>query len=428
MGVIVAEGLGKQFTRHHDTRPRSFKELFLKGPSGLAPAERFWALKDVAFSVAQGEALGLIGHNGAGKSTLLQLLCGIVPADEGRLSVSGHVSGLLELGTGFHPDLSGRENVYINGIIAGLTRREVEARFDDIVAFAELEHVIDSPLRTYSSGMKMRLGFAVAVHTEPDVLLIDEVLAVGDMAFQNKCLERIEAIRASGVTIVLVSHDLHQITRFCDKALWLRGGRVAGYGSAEAVVNAYKAEMANATRKRTPSDVPDRVTPSGAVLRVNETRFGSLEMEITSVCFRDARNQPLNAIEGGEPLAVEIGYRAPAPIPEPIFGLSITDPDGNVFLDVNTLTDGYSLPELSGEGVIVVRFERLDLSGGRYFVNVGVYERQWAFAYDYHWHVYPLDVDASQSKGVLLPPRCWQLEPHASAVGPERAIISWSKS
>ena len=224
--AIVVEDLGKRFRRYPADRPRTLKETVVRGLRRTRPVDDFWALRDISFSVAPGRMVGVVGPNGAGKSTLLRLVGGVGRVDEGQVKVNGRIGALLDLGAGFHPDLTGRENVYINGVVAGLTRGQVADRFADIVEFAELEEFIDSPLRTYSTGMHMRLGFAVAVHTDPDILLIDEILAVGDLAFQRKCLDRIDQFRARGCTILLVSHDTPSLRRLGDEVLGLRRGEL----------------------------------------------------------------------------------------------------------------------------------------------------------------------------------------------------------
>ena len=237
--AVVVEGLGKQYKVYHADRPWTLHETLVKGLRRLQPAERFWALRDISFSVAPGRVVGLVGPNGSGKSTLLRLIGGVGRPEEGSIAVNKRIGGLLDLGTGFHPDLTGRENVFVNGVISGLTRREVADRFDSIVAFAELEAFIDNPIRTYSTGMQMRLGFAIAIHARPEILLIDEILSVGDHSFQRKCLERIAQFKAEGCTILIVSHDTGQICEFCDEAIWLNSGRLVLHDSPELVVDKY---------------------------------------------------------------------------------------------------------------------------------------------------------------------------------------------
>jgi len=427
--AIVVQNLSKSFRRYDADRPQTLKEAFLHGLGSLrrlAPKEPFCALRDVSFSVAPGRMVGVIGPNGAGKSTLLRLVGGVGRPDEGEVTVQGRIGALLDLGIGFHPDLTGRENVFVNGVIAGLTRNKVARRFDSIVEFAELEPFIDSPLRTYSTGMQMRLGFAVAVHTDPEILLIDEILAVGDLAFQRKCLDQIAQFKAGGCTILLVSHDANAIQQLCDEALWLRHGQLVAYGPADVVTGQYVAEMSAETRRRTPTTRPSVHTPAGTELRVNENRFGSLEMEIVAVRLLDAAGFPVTELDSGDPLCVEIAYRAPEPIQAPIFGVTISQEDGFVCYDTSTAATGISLPAIHGPGCITFQIERLDLIGGQYYVDVGTYEREWAYAYDYHWHVYPLLVHSTGGeKGVLRPPHRWEFggspthSADASMSGPE---------
>jgi len=411
--AIIVQNLSKSFRRYHADRPRTLKEAFLHGLDGLrrvAPKERFWALCDVSFSVASGHMIGVIGPNGAGKSTLLRLIGGIGRPDKGQVTVHGRIGALLDLGTGFHPDLTGRENVFVNGVIAGLTRDEVVQRFDSIVAFAELEEFIDNPLHTYSTGMQMRLGFAVAAHTDPEILLIDEILAVGDLAFQRKCLDRIDQFKAQGHTIILVSHDTGAIQQLCDKALWLRRGRLVTYGPADLVVGQYVAEMSTETKRRTPSTKPVMLTPNGIELRINENRFGSMEMEIAAVRLLDTAGLPVTELEGGQPLSIEIEYLAPEPVDAPIFGVIISREDGLVCYDIHTAAAGLTLPTVQGRGTVMLELERLDLVGGQYYADVSVYERDWSYTYDSQWHVYPLLIHPTEhDKGVLHPPAHWKI-------------------
>lgn len=409
--AIIAHEVGKKFRLHHADRPKQLKELFVRGPRQLKPKGHFWALRQVSFEVKAGQAVGIIGRNGSGKSTLLRLISDIMRPDEGYVKTQGRLGALLDLGTGFHPDLTGRENVFTDGIITGLTRQEVKQHFDSIVAFAELEDFIDSPLRTYSSGMQMRLAFAIAVHTDPDILLIDEVLAVGDIAFQQKCLDRIEEFKRRGCTIVLVSHDPETTKRFCDEAIWLQGGELIIHDRADVVTDKYVEMMRVETHRRTPSDYPVEEATSGAQLKINQNRFGSLELKIIGVHLFDQAGLPVTELDSGEPLTVEIEYLAPEPIEAPIFGVDIVRADGKVCCDTSTAVAGLTLPALQGRGRINLHLERLDLIGNQYYVDVGVYEREWAYAYDYHWQVYPLIIRQTpgDKTGVMRPPHCWTL-------------------
>ena len=409
--TVIVQNLSKSFRRYHADRPRTLREAFLRGWRHLAPEERFWALRDVSLSLAPGRALGVIGPNGAGKSTLLRLIGGVGRPDEGDIIVHGRIGALLGLGAGFHPDLTGRENVFVNGVIAGLTRREVARRLDSIVAFAELEEFIDSPLRTYSSGMRMRLAFAVAVHTEPEILLIDEVLAVGDVAFRRKCFERIDQFKSEGCTILFVSHDVNQIQRLCDEALWLRQGQVVAHGDPQVVAHNYVTEMTKGTQQHTSATPPGPETPRVNGPPTNKNRLGSQELEIVGVRLLDRRGFPVTELDSGNPLCVEIEYSAPHPVDAPIFGVSISCEDRQICCNTNTAAVGLTLPTLQGRGQVTLQFERLDLIGGQYYVNVGVYEQKWAYAYDYHWHVYPLVIRPTNGgkMGILHPPHHWEI-------------------
>jgi lipopolysaccharide transport system ATP-binding protein len=408
--AIVVQGLGKRFYRPQADRPVTLKETLLHSWHRTKSAKDFWALQNVSFSIAPGRMVGVLGSNGAGKSTLLRLLGGVGRPDKGSVRVNGRIGALLDLGVGFHPDLTGRENVFISGIVAGLTRQEVTQRFKSIVNFAELQQFIDSPLRTYSTGMQMRLAFAVAIHTAPDILLIDEVLAVGDIAFQRKCIEQIMDFKAKGCTIILVSHSPTQVQQLCDEVLWLRAGQLIAHGDPEVVTGQYIAEMTAETRKRTPVVRPDLRTPTGTILQINKNRFGSLELEILAARLLDPEGFAVAELNSGDSLRVEIEYWAAETIDAPIFGVTITDKNGQVCYDTSTVAAELSLPPVQGRGRIALQFERLDLSGGQYYVNVGVYERNWAYAYDYHWHVYPLLIRSiAGEKGFLRPPCYWEV-------------------
>jgi len=235
---IIVEGLSKRYWLEGEA-PRTLQQALSQLVGAARRRKPFWALRDVSFAVEAGESVALIGSNGAGKSTLLRMLCGLGRPTTGRARVEGRVAALLDLGVGFHPMLSGRENVYVSGVVSGLRQAEIRERFDEIVAFAEIGPFIDQPLRTYSAGMLVRLAFAVAMHVDPDVLIIDEALAVGDASFQHKCLERIESFRNAGKTLLLVAHDMDLVRSFCDRAVWLRRGQVVGDGPAELITEAY---------------------------------------------------------------------------------------------------------------------------------------------------------------------------------------------
>jgi lipopolysaccharide transport system ATP-binding protein len=407
--LVKADNVGKTFIRRSDAG--RWRDL-AAGVWRRSAQEPLWALRGVSFEVAAGEMLGIVGANGAGKSTLLRLLGGIGKPTTGRVEIHGRIGALLELGGGFQGDLTGRENAILAAVVAGLLKREAVERLPEIVWFAELEDFIDLPVRTYSTGMIMRLAFAVAVHTDPEIMLIDEYLSVGDLAFQAKCAARIAELRGRGCAIVLVSHSMDQVRELCDRALWLRRGEVVACDSARSVAAAYEQEMREESLRRTPA-APARSTDTGTELRPRENRFGSLEMEITGVVLR-----PGPALTTGGTLGIEIEYHAESSLPAPVFAVSISRPDGTVCFDTNTLSARVAVAQVKGSGTIRLVIDRLDLATGSYFVDVGVFESSWSHAYDYHWHVYQLNVEGgSAHKGILAPPCRWSL---AEATGPPR--------
>jgi lipopolysaccharide transport system ATP-binding protein len=409
--VIRAEGVGKQFKRFDPSRPQTLKDIFVAGLKlrRLRPRDRFWALRGVSFEISRGEMLGIVGHNGAGKSTLLQLLGGVVRPTEGVVAIRGRVGALLELGSGFSPDLTGRENVFVAGVVAGLSRAEVAARLDAIIGFAELEDAMEQPVRAYSTGMQMRLAFAVAIHCDPQILLVDEFLSVGDLAFQTKCLERIADLRQAGCAIALVSHNPDQVRQLCDRALWLRHGQVVALGEADSVVGRYVAEMRSETARRTPAEAPTGA--AGDRLRLRENRFGSQEAEVTAV-----RLLPSARLRTGDPLTVEIDFRSSKPLESPNFSVTICRDDGQVCYDANPAAAGVESPDLQTAGTLTLKLARLDLVAGNYWVDVGIFEKSWAYAFDYHWRAYPLYVSgATGGKGLLAPPANWQLRGQQTA-------------
>jgi lipopolysaccharide transport system ATP-binding protein len=405
--AIQVHGLGKMFKQYSSGRRPKLKHLLSGGGRRKSVQSTFWCLRDVSFEVPQGSMVGIIGPNGSGKSTLLRLIGGVGRPDEGSVSVKGRIGALLDLGAGFHQDLSGRDNIYISGVIAGLTRAQVSSRFDEIVSFSELENCIDSPLRTYSSGMIMRLAFAVAVNIDPEILLIDEVLFVGDMSFQSKCLERIQQFKNRGCTVLLISHDNNQVEKLCDSVIWLMKGRIKGQGSPRQIIQAYADEISLETRRRTPSaDMggDDKQTS----LRLNENRFGSLEVEITGVRLIGPKSNGSLDHHTGDPLTIEIDYRSHIAAEKPIFGVSISREDGQVCCELMSDNHRFDLDNARQHGTMTLVVDRLDFSNGNYYVDVGIYEKDWEYAFDYHWHVYPLKIISEySSKGIVRPPHNW---------------------
>ena len=421
MSAIVVRDLGKRFRKLDRGRPSTLKGLFLSGHRG-GKSEYFWGLRHVSFGIAPGRAVGVVGRNGAGKSTLLRMIGGVIRPDEGAVEISGRIGALLEIGAGLTDDLSGTENIYVMGVVAGMLRDEVEARFNDIVAFSELGDFIDRPVRTYSTGMKMRLAFSVAVHVEPEILLIDEVLVVGDQAFQAKCMERVKAIRDAGCTIFLVSHDPGQIRELCDEVLFLKEGRVVAYGPTEETMALFESSMVEESVDTAMLSLPQ----TARSLEHNVNRYGSREAEIGAVELRSVEGKPIKAIRGGEGLMVLFHYRSEQTIDPVVALVAIYAPDHSCCVEINTLYAGLALHSGPEEQMLSVSFDRLDLAEGAYFVTVGLFSGDWHHCYDYHAEVYPFAVIGDRiDKGYLRPPVRWSTKrlSGAPALSLEQGLI-----
>ena len=398
----------------------------------------------MSFSVPKGSTYGVIGRNGSGKSTALKLVAGITKPTSGTVKVQGRISALIELGAGFHPEISGRENVFINGIMLGLTKREIEKRFDEIVDFAEMTEFIDAPVKTYSSGMYMRLGFAVAIHVDPDVLLVDEVLAVGDEGFTHKCLDKFAEFRRSNKTILLVTHSLGLVERFCDEAVWIDHGRVMGTGDPKRIIDAYltaveKSEetlLATTTAKaveaasRRDGDLPhpsEGVTPGAAdhhaatadalaasadstpqnMFEATEGRWGSREIEITDVTLLDKDGDPSFVFHSGDPMSVRVTVHAHAAISDFVFGIGLFNADGVCCYGTNTYLEEMTPVSIRGSVQATFAVERLDLVEGTYKLDVAVHKRD-GFPYDYHRLLYTFRVKSrTHDAGIYRPPHRW---------------------
>ena len=375
----------------------------------LRPDETFQALRGVSFQVGAGRAFGIIGRNGSGKSTTLKLIAGIGRPTAGTVVVSGRVSALIELGAGFHPEISGRENIYINGMMLGLTKKEIARRFDDMVAFAELQDFIDAPVKTYSSGMYVRLGFAVAVHVDPDVLLVDEVLAVGDEAFTHKCLDKFAEFKRRGKTILIVTHQLELVQRFCDEALWLDHGLVRAQGDPKRVIDAYLLDVAAGENAAMASATTEVVALQQDVGGATASRWGSREVEITRVELAGASG-PSNVFESGAPMEIRFTVRAARPTRDFVFGIGLFNAGGVCCYGTNTHIEGATPGELSGEAEVRVAIDRLDLVEGSYTVDVAVHRENGA-PYDYHRRLYPFRVTSRvKDIGVYRPHHRWRFE------------------
>jgi ABC-type polysaccharide/polyol phosphate transport system ATPase subunit len=412
----------------------TLKSAILSGTlvADLRPDETFQALADVSLAVPRGATFGLIGRNGSGKSTMLKCVAGITKPTSGAVQVDGRISALIELGAGFHPEISGRENVFINGLMLGLSKREVARRFDEIVEFAELEAFIDAPVKTYSSGMYMRLGFAVAIHVDPDVLLIDEVLAVGDEAFTHKCLDKFAEFRRRGKTILLVTHSLGLVERFCDEAAWLDAGRLAGAGDPRRVVGAYMiaverseerqlAESDAKAQEGLPAappatgegEAPPEAPPAPEdMFRAAEGRWGSREVEITGVSLVGSDGRPSHVFHAGERMAIQMRVRAHEPTSDFVFGVGVFNADGICCYGTNTDLEQFVPDAFEGEGLVTFTVDRLDLTGGTYKLDLAVHKRD-GVPYDYHRQLYTFRVKSrTQDAGIYRPPHAWTFSPN----------------
>lgn len=371
---IVARDVAKRFRLYHE-RNQSLKAAVMRG--GRASYEEFWALDDVSFEVEQGTTFALVGENGSGKSTMLKCLAKILRPDRGTIAVEGKMSALLELGAGFHPELSGRENVFLNGSILGLSKKELEARFDDIVAFAGLERFIDMPVKNYSSGMYVRLGFSVAINVDPDVLLIDEVLAVGDEQFQRRCLERVAELREQGKTIVVVTHSLNTVRNLCDAAVWLDRGKIRANGPAGEVADAYLGEV----------HVDREVAEGGG-----GTRWGSGDVRFTAVELLGPKGEPTEQVRTGDEVTFRLHFDATKPVPHPVFGLGVYTLEGIQVTGPNTREAGAVVDHIEGEGHVDLRVDRLLLLPGSYTVSAACTDETVSHTFDHRHRALHFDV------------------------------------
>jgi ABC-2 type transport system ATP-binding protein len=379
--AILVTGVSKRFRLYHE-RNQSLKAMVMR--RRRAEYEEFLALDDVSLQVRRGATFGFIGENGSGKSTLLKCVARILRPDRGEITTTGKVSALLELGAGFHPELSGRDNVYLNGSILGLSRRDVDRKFDDIVGFAGLERFIDTPVKSYSSGMYVRLGFSVAINVEPDILLVDEVLAVGDEQFQSRCAEKFRQLRDEGRTVVVVSHGLPQVRAMCDEVAWLSHGKVVQLGPAPMVVDAYTREM-HAGR--------EEGSGIGA-------RWGTGEAVIDRIEVLGADGQPARQLRSGAPATIRLQYRVVTPngVPGPRFRIAVHTLEGVHVAEPDT--SGIELPPvLTGSGVVEFALERLPLLSGTYDLSARLTDDFGAVDYDVHQRTVRFDVDPSGDPG-----------------------------
>ncbi|CAN5381490.1 ABC transporter ATP-binding protein [soil metagenome] len=384
---MIVERVSKTYRA---TPQRSVRRLSHLG--AVFTRRRVPALQDVSFEVASGEVFGLMGSNGSGKSTLLRLLAGLTRPSTGTVTLNGKVNGMLALGDSLHAELSGEENAYTTALLAGLTPRAARRKLSWIAEFAELEHVMDQPLRTYSEGMRLRLAFAASVAIEPEILLIDELLAVGDSRFQERCIRHMEQMTADGVTIIVTSHSLAELERLCSRAMWLRDGVVVALGEIESVAERYANAMNDAV-------APATATEGGGL------RMGSGEAEIRGVRLTSPLGVDLGDLRSGDPCVVEVEIGR-SDVPFGILGVAISLDDGTTVLDL-TVGSEVGVPLREGDRH-ALEVDRIDLGGGVYHLDVGLYAPNWTHPIDYQWHVLEFRINGEESTGKLAPPHRWR--------------------
>jgi ABC-2 type transport system ATP-binding protein len=393
--AVLLDGLGKQFRLTHD-RNWTLKATMLAGHR--TRYEEFWALRGVDLEIPHGSTFGIIGGNGSGKSTLLKVLAGILRPDEGTATVNGRLSALLELGAGFHPELTGRENVYLNGAILGFTSREIRRRFDDIVGFAELDRFIDEPVRNYSSGMYVRLGFSVAIHVEPEILLVDEVLAVGDHTFQKRCLDRFAQLKAEGRTIILVSHDLDMVGWLCERTAWIQQGTLQAVGPSPKVIDRF---LNGAVDSPTPADS----SPSAP------RRFGGLGPDdlVRAVDLVDANGHPMDRVGSGRPVRFRIRVNADQ-VGEPVtVALGLYRSDGT---HVTSINSGAAARAADEAGMVEVDYtvDSLAVQPGTYELSVALHDATMRQVFERHTHLVRFEVEPTgvdQQNGLVALGGTW---------------------
>ncbi len=379
--AVEVVGVTKRFRLYHE-KYSSLKERMIH--FGRIPYEDFWALRDINLEIQEGETVGLIGHNGSGKSTLLKIIAGILQPTEGVVRTRGRLAALLELGAGFHPDLTGRENVFMNATLLGLKEREIERKFDEIVAFAELENFIDNQVKFYSSGMYVRLGFAVAVNMDPDILLVDEVLAVGDEAFQRKCIERVRSFQKEGRTIVLVTHGVDQVRQVCNWAAVLDHGVKVIEGTPGEAIRSFREHL---LLKGVPAE-EDLELSHGESQAAKATK----SVKITDVELNHPRQNEQTYLLPGDPLAVTISYETDGRVDDVVIGMAVYDVEGRDVFGWNTKLLETPIAPLEGKGQVRFSFEHIPLLDGDYKITVGAHTEDEGTVYDWHDQQYGFEV------------------------------------
>jgi lipopolysaccharide transport system ATP-binding protein len=357
---------GEKFNSLRDAVPNLMRQFSKNGMQELTK-EEFWAVKDVSFQIPKGDVVGVMGSNGAGKSTILKLLSGIIVPTKGEMKINGRVSALIEVTAGFHPELTGRENVFLNGTILGMSRKEIEHKFDEIVEFSGVEEFIDTPVKRYSSGMYSRLGFSVAAHMDPEILIVDEVLSVGDVSFQAKCAQKMRELLKSGATILLVSHQISLVQSLCKRVILLNHGEVIKDGDTDEVVPYYQ----DIIFKKSEDDFKRKVSSTEKVIRPKQ----ELLMDITNVEILSEDKERKDGFVSGESISFKINYFAKKPIESPIIIVDILRSDGVLCCSLNSKDQGIALDEIYEDGSVEILFDRMNLNAGIYLIKIAFWER-----------------------------------------------------
>lgn len=398
--AIEVKNVSKKFKVYYDKGSQLKERILFRSRNRY---EERWVLNDISFNVKKGEAVGLIGHNGCGKSTTLKLLTRIMYPDSGTIEMSGRVSSLIELGAGFHPDMSGRENIYINAAIFGLTKKEIDERMDDIVEFSEMEEFLDNPVRTYSSGMYMRLAFSVAINVNADILLIDEILAVGDVNFQAKCFNKLREIKAEGTTIVIVSHSMGQIEQICDRSIWIHDGKIKADGKPRDVDPEYlefmgekRQEIADKEAQRKTEKEGSEAPKEEKSVFKEEGRWGTGSAYVTGISSCDMNGKSKTVFATGESMILNIDYKVKKPVKNAVFGISITRIDGIHCYGTNTDIDQFPAFDLEKDGRFSIELDKMPLLPCVYLVDIAIQDTA-GNTMDYFKNAYKFEIYSKTS-------------------------------
>ncbi len=411
--AIEVKNVKKKFKVYFDKGSQLKERILFRNRNRY---EERWVLDDVSFEVKQGEAIGLIGHNGCGKSTTLKLLTRIMYPDSGSIELKGRVSSLIELGAGFHPDMSGRENIYTNASIFGLTKKEIDERLDDIIEFSEMEPFLDNPVRTYSSGMYMRLAFSVAINVNADILLIDEILAVGDVNFQAKCFNKLREIKAQGTTIVIVSHSMGQIEQICDRSIWIHEGKIKAEGNPREIDKDYldfmgqkRQEIAEQSQKKDEAKTMVAEEIETREEAEEKKRWGNGRARFREVCMSGKQSDRQRVFATEESVKIRMNYKVKQKVQDAVFGIGIFRDDGVQCYGTNTRIEQFKRFDLDKDGEVVVNIEKLSLLPGKYTLDVAI-ESDMATPVDYFRQAYSFEVYSSLTDvGVFRMEHQWEV-------------------